>query len=174
MGGYLSMALVEKFPDKLNTAVLFHSTCYSDSEEKKANRDREADLIREGKKELIVNTNVPRLYSNNNLESMGSFIERSKAIARATPDEGVIFALGAMKSRPDRSGVLAATEVPVLLICGRKDNLIPVETMEKMKALSDGISVAYLDNSGHMGFFEEKEKASAELISFFAANFECK
>jgi pimeloyl-ACP methyl ester carboxylesterase len=174
MGGYLTMALLEKYPERINTAVLFHSTCYSDSEEKKINRDREAGLIKEGKKELIVNTNIPRLYSNDNLDSMKSFIERSKSIARKTPDEGVIYALEAMKSRPDRSEVLAKTDIPVLLLAGAKDNLIPLSLMEKMKSLSSRIRLVVLEESGHMGFFEQKDKAASELLKFFNENFECK
>ena len=173
MGGYVVMALLEKFSDRLNSAVLFHSTCYSDSDEKKSIREREIELVRNGKKELIINTSIPRLFASDNLAVLTSQVEVSKKIALKTSDSGIISALNAMKARPDRSHILAGTAIPVLLAGGRKDNLIPFETMEKMKALSQGISLVCLENSGHMGFVEEPELAVKELKKFFDSNLEC-
>ena len=173
MGGYVAMALVDKYSGKLNSAVLLHSTCFADSGEKRANREREIQLVRKGKKELIINTNIPRLFANENLEAFSEQVESSKKIALQTSDIGIISALNAMKTRPDRSKVLAGTRIPVLLIGGRKDNLIPFEKMEEMKAFSPGINLVCLENSGHMGFIEEKGQAARELKLFFDANFEC-
>jgi len=173
MGGYLSLAILEKYPDKLNSVVLLHSHCLSDSEEKKANRDREIGLIKDGKKELIINTSIPNLYATENLEAFAEQVEISKSIALQTTEEGIISALNAMKSRPDRSNVLSQTDVPVLLVGGRKDNLIPFEMMEKMKALSPSIKLIPLEKSGHMGFIEQSEYAAMEMKKFFDENFEC-
>jgi pimeloyl-ACP methyl ester carboxylesterase len=173
MGGYVSMALLEKYSDRLNSVVLFHSTCFADTDEKKLNREREIEMVKSGKREMIINTSIPRLYANDNLKSFTEQIERSLKIAFQTSDSGIISALNAMKSRPDRTHILAGTSIPVLLIGGRKDNLIPFETMEKMKALSPETKLVCLENSGHMGFFEEKDIAAKELKMFFDENFEC-
>jgi pimeloyl-ACP methyl ester carboxylesterase len=173
MGGYVSMALLEKYSDRLNSAVLFHSTCYADSEEKKQNREREIELVKNGKKEMIFNVSIPRLYADDNLTTFKEQVEKSKKLAFQTSDLGIISALNAMKSRPDRSHILAKTKIPVLLIGGRKDNLIPFETMQKMMALSPEIKLICMENSGHMGFVEEKESAVKELKLFFDESFEC-
>jgi pimeloyl-ACP methyl ester carboxylesterase len=173
MGGYVSMVLLEKYSARLNSAVLLHSTCFADTDEKKSNRDREIELVKKGKKEIIINTSIPRLYANDNLSEFNEQIERSLKIAFQTSDSGIISALNAMKSRPDRSHILAKTRIPVLLIGGRKDNLIAFETMEKMNALSPAIKLVCLENSGHMGFVEEKDQAAREMKVFFDSNFEC-
>jgi pimeloyl-ACP methyl ester carboxylesterase len=173
MGGYVAMSMLEHHSDRLNSVVLFHSTCFADSEEKRTNRDREIELVRQGKKEIIVNTSIPRLFAYSNLEEMLDSVENSKKIALVTSDAGIISALTAMKMRPDRSKFLADSEVPILLIGGRKDNLIPYEIMEKMKTLSSHITQVCLENSGHMGFVEETEQSSKELRKFFDASFEC-
>jgi len=173
MGGYVTMALLDQYAERLDSASLIHSTCFADSEEKKINRDREIELVRNGKKELIINTNIPRLYATDNLDQMKDKVENSKNIASRTPDAGIIAALQAMKTRPDRSDVLAATRIPVLLVGGKKDNLIPFEKMEEMKTLSPRINLISLEKSGHMGFIEEKELAAGELRRFIDSNFEC-
>ena len=68
MGGYVTMAFRENHQERLHSYTLFHSTCFSDNPEKKKNRAREIEMINEGKKELIVNTNIPKGFANDNLE----------------------------------------------------------------------------------------------------------
>jgi len=173
MGGYAALAVLAMYPERLNSIVLLHSHCYADPEEKRTNREREIELVIKGKKELIVNSSIPRLFSNDNVENLNQQVENSINIALQTPDSGIISALTAMKSRPDCSEILAKTNIPVLLVGGRKDNLIPFELMEKMKTMSPVINLVCLENSGHMGFVEERELAAKELKQFFDRNFEC-
>jgi pimeloyl-ACP methyl ester carboxylesterase len=173
MGGYVAMAMLEKYSEHLNSVVLLHSACYSDSDEKRQNRDREIELVKRGKKEKIFNLSIPRLYADENLTTFSQQVETSKKMALNTNNSGIVAALTAMKTRPDRSLILKETKIPVLLIGGRKDNLIPFETMEKMKLLSPELKLVCLENSGHMGFIEERENAAKELKEFFEKNFEC-
>ena len=46
-------------------------------------------------------------------------------IGYSTSAEGAIDALNAMKDRPDRNHVLEASTLPVLLIAGEQDQIIP-------------------------------------------------
>ncbi|MCK5170674.1 MAG: alpha/beta hydrolase, partial [Bacteroidales bacterium] len=73
------------------------------------------------------------------------------------------------KTRPDRSEILKATKVPVQYIIGEKDNFIPMEILNKLQ-LPDNSEVVVLENSGHMGFIEEKEK-SLQMITKFINDF---
>jgi len=173
MGGYLALSMLENYSKRIQSLVLFHSTCFADTDEKKLNREREMELVLSGKKESLFNISIPRLYSNDNLETFSVEIEKSLQIALNTSDIGIVSALKAMKGRPDRSEILAKTNVPVLLIGGRNDNLIPFEIMEKMNQLSNGIKLVCLENSGHMGFIEESVIVNSELKLFFEENFEC-
>ena len=67
MGGYVTLAFAEIFPEKTLGFCLFHSHAFADSEEKKANRDREIELVKSGKKMQIINSNIPKSFANNNL-----------------------------------------------------------------------------------------------------------
>ena len=44
-----------------------------------------------------------------------------------TTEDGFVSALLAMKNRPDRKQVLEETELPVLLVAGEQDQIIPAE-----------------------------------------------
>ncbi len=45
MGGYITLAFAELFPERLEAFGLIHSTAYADSNEKKANRLKAVELI---------------------------------------------------------------------------------------------------------------------------------
>ncbi|MGC9343902.1 MAG: alpha/beta fold hydrolase, partial [Bacteroidales bacterium] len=68
MGGYVALAFRETFHLHINSCVLFHSTCYPDTPEKRENRNREIKLLKDGRKDLIINTNIPKAFADNNLE----------------------------------------------------------------------------------------------------------
>ena len=166
MGGYITLAFRENFPQRLLSFTLFHSHCFADPEAKKLTREKEIELIRAGKKELIVNVNIPRLFSDIYLGKHSAEIAQAKSIAVKTPDEGIIAILNGMKSRPDRCHLLIQGGIPGLLIAGLHDNLIPRSVIENMMTGSHDITLAELQNSGHMGFVEEKE-ASIKILRDF-------
>ena len=166
MGGYVTLAFAEIFPEKTLAICLFHSHALADSEEKKLNREREIDLVRSGKKSLIVNTNIPKTFANDNIVKLAGEVERAKRIAINTKDEGIICALHGMKSRPDRQKVLRESNMPVMIIAGRKDNNIPFGIYEQHFTLAKQTEVMILENSGHMGFIEEKDKSLKGIDKF--------
>ncbi len=166
MGGYVTLAFAEKYPERLNGFCLFHSAAKADTDEKKNNRQRTIELIKNGKKAQVVNGHVPKTFANDNVGNFSESIEWIRNLSMKTPDEGIMAALRGMMERPDRTKVLKGTKVPVLIIAGAKDNFIPMETAKEHASYSDKIVLEVFENSGHMGFFEEEEKA-LEVIGEF-------
>jgi pimeloyl-ACP methyl ester carboxylesterase len=166
MGGYVTLACAKAFVERLLGFCLFHSTPFADTEEKKTNRDREIELVIKGKKELIIRSNIPKGFADENLERCKSEVERAGQIALDTPDAGIIAALEGMKRRTDTSAVILQSPIPVLWILGQKDNYIIYNTIkEKIKVGPNG-RILTLKNAGHMGFIEEPEPALKALVSF--------
>lgn len=166
MGGYVTMEFVNLFPEYTNGYCLFHSTCFSDNEEKKINRDREISLVMCGKKMQIIHTNIPKAFADDQVKKMDGAITLAKKIASANPDAGIIALLKGMKIRQDHSGLMANTKISPLIIWGAKDNYIDKKTFEKMISLAPGASVIILKNSGHMGFLEEPDCVYAGIINY--------
>jgi pimeloyl-ACP methyl ester carboxylesterase len=166
MGGYSMLAFAELWPDRLKGVGLFHSISWADLPEKKIARDREIELIKEGKKQLIVNVNIPRGFADDNLEKFKKDVEKAKSIALKTPDKGIIAVLNGMKSRPDRTSILSNIKVPVFFAVGMKDNYIPVEKLMALTLLPEIKQVTVFENSGHIGFIEELPFAVDEIEAF--------
>lgn len=167
MGGYVTMAFRDIFPERLLSFILLHSHCFSDSEEKKVNREKEIEMIKKGKKELIIRTNIPNIYANDNLECFSTEVERSISIAMKTPEEGIIAMLGGMKERSDRAHLLEEGGIPSLMFAGMKDNHIPVDLVERIMVFARDMKRIDLKKSGHMGFIEEKKEVVAAIREFY-------
>jgi pimeloyl-ACP methyl ester carboxylesterase len=167
MGGYVTMAFRDKFPDMLSSYVLFHSTCFSDTDEKRINRDREIELVRQGKKDLIVNTHITKAFADSNLKKMEKQVEKTIRIALKTKENGIISALNGMKMRADRCLLIVAGGIPLLVVASKMDNFISIDVVLKMKKMANNTEFVILRKSGHMGFIEEKDKAGKELKIFF-------
>lgn len=166
MGGYISMELLHIFPEKIRGYCLFHSTCFSDNEEKKLNRDREISLVMCGKKMQIIHTNIPKGFADRNIVALQAEIKRVKEIAAASSDDGTIALLQGMKTRKDHSDLLRRRSPVPLIVWGSLDNFISEEVYEKMLALAPHATVIKLRNSGHMGFIEEAECAYAGIMNY--------
>ncbi|MEN8228020.1 MAG: alpha/beta hydrolase [Bacteroidota bacterium] len=165
MGGYVTMAFAEKYPESLMGYSLFHSTCFADSEEKKVNRDREISLVQCRKKRQIINVNIPKGFADDNVERLKSEVDRVRNLALGNPDNGIVAILNGMRQRPDRTHVLKDPQIPVLLIGGMKDNYIPKEVFEMLVDLAPHARVLRLKESGHMGFIEEPEAAARAILT---------
>ena len=166
MGGYLTLMFHHLFPEKLSGFCLFHSHPFADSDEKRENRLREMELIKDGKKSLIASVNIPNTYASENVTVFNSEIEKAKNIVLKTPNKGIIANLHAMMTRPDLSESLAGSRLAFLYIVGKKDNLIDFHNIVPKIKLPENYKLIVLENSGHMGFIEEKQIALNHIKSF--------
>ncbi len=166
LGGYVTLAFAVSYPERLYGYSLFHSTPFPDTDEKKQDRNREAELINQGKKDLIFKTNVPKAFADDNLEILKSEVDRAIKIAYDTPEKGIKAILEGMKIRFDRHEELMNSKIPVMVILGEKDNYITFDIVKDRITLNDKGEIFVLHNSGHMGFIEEPEKSLMAVTSF--------
>lgn len=166
MGGYVVMSFADMFPEKLRGYCLFHSTCFADDEEKRKNRDREIGLIKCGKKNQIIRTNIPKCFADSNIETMDSEVQRVKEMAMKSSDDGIVALIRGMKSRKDHTDTLRRSIPAPLIIWGEGDNYISKEVFEKLTVISPKAPIVVLNKSGHMGFIEEPEITYSEILTY--------
>lgn len=163
MGGYVALAFAERYGERTEALVLLHSTPYADSEEKRHNREREIALVKSGKKEMLAHVAPEAGFAVENRQRFRTEIEDLAQTIYLTEDAGIVALLNGMIRRKAMSEMLHNFGKPILFVLGRKDGYITADIAEKMVAEHPEAQVAWLDNSGHMGFVEEP-KACAEAI----------
>lgn len=165
MGGYITLALAEKYPQLISRFGLVHSTAFADSEEKKQARRKSIDFIKENGAYAFLKTTIPTLFYNGNgtpAPAMENLIEDGK---KFTP-EALISYYEAMINRPDRTDVLTTLDKPVLFIIGEYDNAVPFQQGLQQCYLPAQSHIHILRNAAHMGMYEETEKVNKALLHF--------
>jgi pimeloyl-ACP methyl ester carboxylesterase len=163
LGGYITLSFAEKYSERLNGFSLIHSTAFPDLEEAKKGRLANVEKIKESGIHPIIDGLVPKLFSPDNLGE--KYVETVKEIGYSTAPEGAIRTLIAMKERPDLTSVLEATQLPVLLVAGDQDQIIPAE---KTFSVSKATFKQALIDSGHMSMYESPDELIKEIKGFLS------
>lgn len=166
MGGYITLAFAEKWPDSLKGIGLFHSTAFSDSEEKKLIRRRAIDFIKTKGAFAFLKTSIPglftKLFAEKESEKINTLVEDGKKFS----NESLVQYYEAMIERPDRTEILKKINIPVLFIIGEQDVAIPLQNSLQQCYLPKQSHVTLLEQSAHMGMWEETEKANKALFNY--------
>lgn len=166
MGGYIALALAERYPDLVQGLGLFHSTAAPDNEEKKEARRKSINMIRQYGNESFVKQTMPNMFSANYKKQNPEQIESYIQMCLQCPQSSQIAYYEAMMQRPDRTAVLSSTSVPVLFVIGKDDNAVPMQSVLPQVSLPRISSIYIFENTGHMGMWEVPQ-ASTQLLEQF-------
>lgn len=172
LGGYITLALNEKFPKYFSGFGLFHSTCFPDEDDKKKTRNKVIDYINTHGSNEFTETFVPGLFYRKS-EEIQKDIERLILDARSIPNESIIAYTKAMRDRPGRCHLLQKSAKPILFIAGEKDGAVPIETSRIQTKPLNPEFVHFLAGTGHMGMYEKKSETLI-MVSDFLQQFSIK
>lgn len=166
MGGYIILALAEKYPEVLTAFGLFHSSAFADSDEKKATRQKGISFIQQHGAGEFLKTVTPNLFAPDSKTKIPELIQDLIEQGNNFTPQSLVSYYQAMMLRPDRTDVLRKTAVPVLFIMGKYDNAVPMEDSLKQCHLPEKSYIHILAQSGHMGMLEEPDKCNRILEEF--------
>ncbi len=166
MGGYILLALMEKYWNHVSAFGLFHSSAFADSEEKKATRRKGIEFIQQNGAFEFLKTATPNLFSPITKDEKPELIDEQVARLHNFSPLTLVSYYEAMMQRPDRTETLRKTAVPVLFIMGKYDAAVPLEDGLKQCHLPEKSYIHILQQSGHMGMLEEVERANKILLGF--------
>ncbi|WP_410880973.1 alpha/beta fold hydrolase [Myroides sp. DW712] len=160
MGGYVSLAFAELYPDYVKNLILVNSTARADSPERVLNRDRAIELIKKNAPMFIAMA-INNLFADHIRPLHAQEINNTREEALKTSTQGVIAALEGMKTRVDREVLLHFAPYSISFILGKDDPVMPCqETVEQI--LNTKASLSTLDG-GHMLHIEQKEALKQQI-----------
>ncbi len=166
MGGYIMLAFAEKYHHYLNGWVLFHSTAYADTEEKKEARRKGIQVIKKQGAFEFLKPATYNLFSQPSKDKMPELIDEFIDSLRNFQGQALVSYYEAMMQRPDRTALLKDLKIPMLFIAGKYDNAIPLNDILKQCHLPEISYFHILAESGHMGMIEEAEKSNKILNEY--------
>jgi pimeloyl-ACP methyl ester carboxylesterase len=166
MGGYITLAFAEKYPERVRAFGLFHSTAYADSEEKKATRRRCIDFIHKNGAEAFIRQSTASLFSASTRTERPELIDEMISRYAGFSPDALSWYQEAMISRPDRIAVLQSFPGPVLFIIGAQDQAVPPEHSLQQCHIPRLSFVNVFELTGHEGMLEEIDRSNSSLHSF--------
>jgi 3-oxoadipate enol-lactonase len=157
MGGYVALAFVRLYPDRVTGLGLVSSQVLADPPDRKEGRYRSAKEVAENGIGSVVATMTPKFTAD----------EKLQAFARTSMEQqqpaAYIGALRAMAERMDSTSLLSTLKFPVVIIHGDSDALIPADRAREVKAALPQAHLVEISGAGHMPMMEAKEKTAEAL-----------
>lgn len=140
MGGYCSLALARRAPERVVGIVLAGSKAAADEMSRRVYRNELVARLRE--------KGVP--------DDLDTEVEA----------EELAVAQEAMRDRLDLSGVAASFGGPLLVCVGDRDELVPVDEARVLAASAIRGSLEVFEGAGHLLTIEQPERFNAVLLDF--------
>jgi pimeloyl-ACP methyl ester carboxylesterase len=169
MGGYIALAFLERWPERVQGLILCNTKATADTEEGKAARAETAWNAFDKGVSVIARGMVPKVLSERTRREKPELAIAVEAMmARQRPEAVAAAALG-MALRPDRSPLLPSITVPTLIITGSDDSLMPLPTSEAMHAAIAGSELVVLPDAAHLSNLEDPVRFNATVERFLAS-----
>lgn len=156
MGGYIGLELKNLGHARMLT--LLNSNFWEDSEEKKRDRIRVAELVLTHKNHFIQEA-IPGLFSNRDehQKEIDGLIQE----ARLMDPVAIAYAALAMRSRIDWSNVIDVFAEDLTIIQGAQDAVVPIQLMEEKRPKKSNYYL--IAEAGHMSHIEATNQVNIIL-----------
>lgn len=157
MGGYITLAFAERYPERLAGLGLITTRAKADSAEQRADRYQMVEKVRENGAIVLAESLGPKLTKDEAL------IKESYEMLSNSDPLGIIGVLQGMAERPDRLGLLSNITVPALVIAGDQDQIIDLGDARLMAEAIPRAKFHLISGTGHMPMMEQPEDVASGL-----------
>lgn len=164
MGGYVSLAFYDMYPELVLGLGMIHSNGYADSAEKIEQRRKSIALFEKGGSEAFVKQMIPNLLSTINVNS-----ELDKELlkqALTTKKESLSAFYNAMINRPERASKLNNKALSILWIIGEDDKVMSKKDLIQQTCLTNVNFIQVYEDCGHMAMVEKSSRFVEDLSHF--------
>lgn len=166
MGGYVSMAFADRYPEMVSGVAMVHSIASDDTKEKKETRRKSIALIEKGGKEPFVKQMIPNLFSANTSQLYPEWVTEQVEEGLKIPAESLAAFYNAMINRRNHIETLSRATFPILWVAGKDDAITPLDKVIQHSILANVNFVMVYDNCGHMSMIEQSERLATDIIEF--------
>lgn len=148
MGGYVALAFAKRYPGRVRGLGLVSTQTLADPPDRKEGRYKSAGEVADKGIGGVVDAMTTKFTQDENVQRTArEIMERQKPA-------GFIGALKAMAERMDTSAILSEFRMPVVIIHGDADSLIPVDRAREAKAAASHAHLIELKSVGHLPMME--------------------
>lgn len=161
MGGYVAFEILRQAPDRVLALALLDTTARPDPVEAMAKR-RQLMALAETDFYAVIATLMPKMVHPSRLHDP-AIIEVISAMARSVGKDAFLRQQTAIMGRSDSRTGLAQIQCPTQILCGREDEVTPLEVHAEMQAAIPGAQLAIIEQCAHLSTLGQPEQVSAIL-----------
>ncbi|MGB3220554.1 MAG: alpha/beta fold hydrolase [Anaerolineae bacterium] len=166
MGGYVALAFARQFPEMLRGLILVNTRAGADSPAGKANRQAAAAVARQQGALAVADDMLPKLLAPATFQQQPQLVAHVHRLMAAASVEALANAQLGMATRGASQDVLEGLFLPVLVITGADDKLIPPAESEAMARTVPGARLVVLEDAGHLASLEAPAAFNTALWEF--------
>jgi pimeloyl-ACP methyl ester carboxylesterase len=152
MGGYVALAFCRLFPDRVNSLALVDSRTAADSDAGREGRDKLIGDIEARGSIAAAEAMLPKMFTDKVSSELRDEVE---GWMLQQPPAALVADLKAMRDRPDSGPALALLSVPVLVVAGLQDPIIPVTEAETIAETAKDGRLVVIDGASHLSPLEQ-------------------
>ncbi|HYN56548.1 MAG TPA: alpha/beta fold hydrolase [Motilibacterales bacterium] len=173
MGGYVTMALLRRHPQRISAIALADTKAGGDTPEAAATREAVASAVEAaGSAAGVAEGMLPNLLGATTHKSRPDVVATVRRWIGAQPAAGVAWAQRAMAARPDSLADIAAFGGPVLVLYGSEDTISPASDAAAMadaaRAGGSPTTVVEIPAAGHLTALEDPDAVTHALRGWLA------
>ena len=153
MGGILAMEIIRQAPQRVTHLALIDTNPFAERDEVKARRTPQMDAVRDGRLAAVMRDEMKPSYFTHRADN-ADLLDLTMAMATDLGPDAFIAQSLALRDRPDYEGTLRHVTCSTLILCGRHDQLCPVERHEAMKAMIPHARLCIVKEAGHLPTIE--------------------
>jgi 3-oxoadipate enol-lactonase len=170
MGGYVTLALFRRSPERFEGMVLADTKAEADTPEGCEGRRAMIELVRSRGAAAVADQMLPKLLSAVTRQREPDLVSSVRAMIESTSAEGIAGALDAMMGRPDSTRDLPRVSCPTLIVVGAHDELTPPAHARAMEQRIERSRVVVLPDAAHLSNLETPDAFSLALSDFLSSN----
>ena len=169
MGGFIALNAQARFPDRFEAIILCDTQCIADTIEVKLNRYKTIDEIALNGTLNFNEAFIKKVFCKNSFTNKQEIVTQLRSVVMANPEQIVINGLKALAERSETCSTLSEINIPTLIICGREDEVTPLEQSEFLHTSIKASVLHIIDNAGHVSNIEQPEEFNNEISKFLLA-----
>lgn len=166
MGGYVAFSMAARHPEVLKGLAIVCSKAEADTPAGKEGRQKMAELAQTQGAKPVAEQMMPKMFCENTYRNREELVSKLREIMEACPPTTIANACFAMRDRADRTPDLPKLQMPVLIVLGEEDSIIPAEMGKTMATACRQGAFKMIPGAGHLAPMEEPAEVNRVLREF--------
>lgn len=168
MGGYILLNAQKRYPERFEGLIFCDTQCISDNHDAMAKRVNDISKIKaDGVYEFNENF-IKSVFYEESLSEKKDVVDKVHKMVFANSQHEIVSGLIAIAGRPQTCTTLHRIKTPTLIICGRQDQITPLEQSEFMHNEIKGSVLQIIEEAGHVSNLEQPDEFNQHILHFLA------